>query len=242
MTVTLFEVGGCVRDELLGVKSKDIDYTAVVSDLVSVYVDPYIHLREYLVRNGFEIFVEDARFLTIRARFPKVNGVKRPVTADFVLARKDGVYYDGRRPESVEPGDLVDDLRRRDFTVNAIAKDRFGDLIDPFDGVQDLRAGILRAVGSAEDRIREDALRALRAVRFSVTKGLTPDTELADTLRSEWLPPLLAKVVKERRQQELVKAFRHSTVETFDVLMHLPADFREAVFADGLWLKPTLED
>lgn len=241
MTVTLYEVGGCVRDELLGVKSKDIDYTAVVTNLDSIYVDPYTHLRDWLVDQDFTIFVETPQFLTLRAQFPKVNGVKRTVTADFVLARKDGSYYDGRRPESVEPGTLLDDLKRRDFTVNAIAKDEAGVLIDPFDGVKDLRAGVLRAVGNAEDRIREDALRALRAVRFAVTKALTMDEELADTLRAEWLPPLLAKVVKERRQQELEKAFKYSTLDTFEMLMHLPPDFRDAVFADGLWLKPTLE-
>lgn len=243
MTVTLYEVGGCVRDELLGVRTKDIDFTAVVPE---GYPDPFGYLRSFLVANAFEIFVESPQFLTIRARFPR--GAQswggrdvRGLTADFVLARKEGEYSDGRRPDVVQAGTLEDDLARRDFTVNAIAKAEDGTLIDPFGGQEDLRKGLLRAVGSAEARFREDALRSLRAVRFSVTKALSPVEDVADALRSEWLPPLLASVSVERRREELHKAFRYSTLDTLDVLMHLPPAFREAVFADGLWLEPTLK-
>lgn len=241
MTVTLFEVGGCVRDELLGVKSKDIDYTAVVSDHVSVYVDPYAYLRDHLVEKGFTIFKEDPKFLTLRAQFPKVNGVKRSVTADFVLARKDGEYTDGRRPDAVTAGSLLDDLKRRDFTVNAIAKAEDGSLIDPFGGQEDLKTGVLRCVGSAEDRLKEDALRALRAVRFAVTKGFVLDAELWIAMRSEWLPELVAKVSVNRRRDELAKAFHHDTLETLFCLGQLPQDLKDAVFSGGLRLDATLK-
>jgi tRNA nucleotidyltransferase/poly(A) polymerase len=251
VTVTLYEVGGCVRDELLGLKSKDIDFSVIFPR------GTYDQLITRLEAVGFERFLpidgpdegeaskRCREMLTIRAKFPKgwtfagedVSGL----AADFVLARKDGDYYDGRHPEKVEMGTLLDDLRRRDFTVNAIAKDETGAYIDPFDGIGDLRRGVLRAVGDAETRIREDALRALRAVRFTVTKGLTMDADLADTLRTEWVAEALSKVVVERRQQELSKAFQFDTVATLDVLMHLPADFRQAVFADGLRLDATLK-
>jgi tRNA nucleotidyltransferase/poly(A) polymerase len=240
VTVTLYEVGGCVRDELLGVKSKDIDYTAVVTGDVE---HPYAHLRRYLVDQGFTIFVETPQYLTIRAQFPKLNGQKRAVTADFVLARKDGEYTDGRRPDTVEAGTLFDDLKRRDFTVNAIAKDHeLGLYIDPFGGQEDLKAGVLRCVGSAEDRLREDALRALRALRFAVTKGFVLDPELWIAMRSEWLPLLVAKVSAERRREELSKAFRHDTLETLFCLGQLPSDLKEAIFAGGLRLDATLKD
>lgn len=243
MTVTLYEVGGCVRDELLGVKSKDIDFTAVVSGTT---LDPFDYLRSFLVGNAFEIFVETPQFLTLRARFPKnywlASGTSvKNLTADFVLARKEGEYTDGRRPDTVEAGTLLDDLRRRDFTVNAMAKAEDGSLIDPFGGQDDLKAKVLRCVGSAEDRLREDALRALRALRFAVTKGFVLDAELWIAMRSDWLPELLAKVSVERRQIELSKAFRFDTLETLACLGQLPSDFKEAVFSDGLRLDATLK-
>jgi tRNA nucleotidyltransferase/poly(A) polymerase len=251
MTVTLYEVGGCVRDDLLGVSSKDIDYTAVTGS--------YQELLDYLDQDGFDRFLpldeEDEGeaskkcrdMFTARAKFPKgmTRFAGRDVTglaADFVLARKESTYSDGRHPDEVQMGTLEDDLRRRDFTVNAIAKDSSGNLIDPFDGQGDLDKMLLRAVGSAEDRLREDALRALRAIRFKITKGFYFDSDLMLALHSEWLPPLLASVSVERRQQELLKAFRHDTLGTMELLSHeLSPEFLEATFTDGLWLKPTLE-
>lgn len=246
MSVKMFEVGGCVRDELLGVRSKDIDF--------AVEAESFAAMRAFLLSHGFTVFLETPEFLTIRARFPKRwdHGMPRfgpfenpseaaKVTADFVLCRKDGAYSDGRRPDTVEPGTILDDLARRDFTVNAIAKDPDGVLIDPFGGVEDLRRGTLRAVGSAEARLREDSLRALRAVRFMVTKGFALDRELNAALHSAWLPELLENVSAERRREELDKAFRHDTLTTLTLLANLGPRFREAVFADGLRLKPTLE-
>lgn len=243
MTVTLYEVGGCVRDELLGLKTKDIDFTAVVSGTL---IDPFHYLRSFLVSSGFEIFVETPQYLTIRARFPKnywlASGTPvKGLTADFVLARKDGEYTDGRRPDEVQAGTLLDDLKRRDFTVNAMAKDETGQIIDPFDGQADLKAGILRCVGSAEDRLREDALRALRALRFAVTKGFVLDPELWIAMRSEWLPELVAKVSAERREIELSKAFKHDTMETLFCLGQLPHDLKAAIFSGNLRLDATLK-
>lgn len=250
MSVTLYEVGGCVRDELLGVESKDIDYTAVSGS--------YQELLDWLDGSGFVRFLpldaEDEgdaskrcrEMFTARAKFPKwfVNFAGRDVagmTADFVLARKEGTYSDGRHPDEVQMGTLEDDLRRRDFTVNAIAKDPAGYYIDPFDGQADLERRVLRAVGSAEDRLREDALRALRALRFAVTKGFTLDDELWVAMRSDWLPPLVAQVEVDRRRKELAGAFRYDTLETLACLNQLSQPLREAIFSNGLWLKPTLE-
>lgn len=241
--IAIYEVGGCVRDSLVGQESKDIDF--------SVEAPSFDALRDFLKENKFEIFLETPEFLTIRARFPKeithpaiptrFLGEKQLPTADFVLARKEGNYSDGRHPDEVIMGSIYDDLARRDFTVNAIARDKCGKYLDPHGGQADLQAGILRAVGNAEERLREDALRALRAIRFSITKNLTPDEELWTALRSTWLPPLLASVSYERRREELHKAFKKDTVGTMNLLYEMNEDFRNAVFEGGLWLKPTME-
>jgi tRNA nucleotidyltransferase (CCA-adding enzyme) len=235
--INIYEVGGCVRDEILGIPTKDIDYTVEASSFSA--------MREWLVDAGFDIFVESPQFLTIRARFPKgkrdfAGRDVTHLTADFVLARAEGEYTDGRHPDEVRPGTLMEDLARRDFTVNAMAKDKHGLLIDPFDGMRDLQNGVLRAVGRAEDRLREDPLRAMRAIRFAVTKGFQLHADVATALDSSWLPPLLASVSGERRREELLKAFKHDTIKTLWWLGRFMV-LQEDMFADGLWLKPTME-
>lgn len=233
----MFEVGGCVRDGILGLSSKDIDF--------AVEAESWAHLKDYLTQNRFEVFLENEEFLTLRARFPRQAMDKRYAgkTADFVLCRKDGAYSDGRRPDSVELGTIYDDLARRDFTMNAIARDvSDGLLIDPHNGVADIHARVIRAVGNPEARLREDALRALRAVRFAITKDFKLDEALWNTLRAPWLSPLLATVSAERRRDELFRALHHDTLATLRLLHRLPAAFMQAVLGDVIWLKPTMED
>ena len=233
MTVTLYEVGGCVRDELLGLKPKDLDYTVVAGS--------YTEMESYLIDNGFEIFDPQPKYLRITARFPQHTKEKRAKVADFVLSRREGFYHDGRHPDSVEPGTLADDLRRRDFTINAMARAEDGTLIDLFEGLEDLNARRLRTVGNAQERFTEDALRAVRALRFAITKGMTLDGAVVDALRSEWLPPLLATISHERRREELLKAFKHDNMKAFNLLASQTPAFREALFDGGMWLMPTLK-
>ena len=93
-------------------------------------------------------------------------------TWEVTTLRSEGSYGDGRRPDQVEFGQSIeDDLARRDFTINAMAIDSDGDLIDPYDGISDLRAGVLRAVGEASERLGEDCLRIMRAYRFLDSAG-----------------------------------------------------------------------
>ena len=236
----MFEVGGCVRDELLGIKTKDIDFACEA--------ESYSTMRSYLVEHGFTIFVETPEFLTIRAHFPKGWDHGMPqwgdmsrITADFVLCRKEGEYTDGRHPDEVTPGTILDDLARRDFTVNAIAKAPDGEYIDPHGGLNDLRAGLLRCVGSPSDRFREDALRSLRALRFRVTKGFRWSDSIRSAMASQWLPPLLASVSIERRREELLRALKMDTVQVIDILAHeVSREFFLTCFEGGLWLEPTL--
>lgn len=204
-------VGGAVRDEIMGVKSKDLDYTVVFEDDDLFDVDdPFVFMTEWFENLGYKIFVVTPEFLTIRAQTPD-----RKETADFVLARKEGSYADGRRPDSVEVGTLMDDLRRRDFTMNAIAKAEDGSLIDPFNGRQDIADGIIRAVGDPFKRLNEDALRAVRALRFAVTKGFKIDPALNDAMDDRNICEKVKwNISDERIQQELSKMFRYSTVDS----------------------------
>ncbi len=237
----MFQVGGFVRDELLGVKSKDIDFSVVLDTDEHQrfnHVDPFKYMVRVLENEGFEIFLEKPEFLTVTARFPKSAG--KAVTADFVLARKESGYTDGRRPDKVEPGTLLDDLSRRDFRMNAIAKDSDGTLIDPFNGVGDIEARIIRAVGDPMERLTEDALRAVRALRFSVTKGFIIDVQLTNALHSTDVAIMLERISDERIQQELSKMFRYNTTASIRLLNAFPK-LTSAIFSGSVSLDATMK-
>jgi tRNA nucleotidyltransferase (CCA-adding enzyme) len=230
----MYLVGGAVRDELLGIRSKDLDYTIV---LPPVEGDPFTAMKNRLLMQEFEIFLETPEFLTIRARFP-INHPNRGTTADFVLARKESDYTDGRRPDKVEVGTLMDDLKRRDFTVNAIAKDKDGNLIDPFNGVQDIESCIIRCVGDPVERFTEDALRILRAMRFSVTKGFNIDFDTRCAMEDR--VDTIAGVSAERVREELTKMFNADPLETINML----DDFAmfPIIFGMGINFQPTMKE
>jgi tRNA nucleotidyltransferase (CCA-adding enzyme) len=238
-----FEVGGCVRDSLLGIASKDIDFSVVAPEGVFATADSaFLAMEAQLAEQGFQIFESRREFLTIRARVPKGHVLEaRTTVADFVLARKDGPYTDGRRPDWVKPGTLHDDLARRDFTVNAIARAIDGTLIDPFDGQRDIKDRVISFVGNAETRIREDGLRILRAFRFEITKGFKMDSEAWDAVRSEFGAEMLGKQKVERVREELVKMFKADTLRSLGLLCDLPSHTRAAIFRDGLRLDATMK-
>jgi tRNA nucleotidyltransferase/poly(A) polymerase len=250
-----YMVGGAVRDELLGVKSKDIDFTVVIDKADQHPGDPNFSFHPHdpfkvMVRElkhmGFTIFLETPEFLTVRAQFPQtqsaiVGGTPSPLTkgltADFVLARKESDYTDGRRPDKVEPGTLMDDLKRRDFTMNAIAKDSEGNLIDPFNGQYDIEHKVIRAVGDPRERFEEDALRIVRALRFSVTKGFDIDHETEDAM---WrLRHTVAGVSAERVREELTKMFNADPMKTIQVLREM--DILPIIFGMGINFQPTMK-
>lgn len=217
MTIRLFEVGGCVRDELLGLASKDVDF--------AVEAPSFEAMEEHIKAEGLKIFLSKPEFLTIRAGVPKGHKLReRCKDADFVLCRKDGPTADGRRPEFVEPGTIFDDLARRDFTVNAIARCvESGELIDPHGGQDALRLRLLEFVGDGEERIKEDALRILRGIRFSITKGLTIGEPF---LFNDHIPE---SVSTERVREELNKMLAHDTMAALKIFEDFPI-LRESVF------------
>lgn len=239
----MYLVGGIVRDMLLGVPSKDHDFSVVMP---SETLDPFAVMQLELDRRGVEIFVITPEFLTIRGRFAKDDSEFPGVAADFVLARKDSTGSDGRRPDYVEPGTLLDDLSRRDFTVNAMAmrnipEDDEIEIIDPFGGQIDLSFKTLVFVGDPMTRIREDALRVMRALRFCVTKGFMMAYETEKAIRDPKVPELLAKISEDRRAEELSKMFRYDTEASLDCLANIPTELRSAIFEGRVRLDSTLK-
>jgi tRNA nucleotidyltransferase/poly(A) polymerase len=240
----IFEVGGCVRDKILGVKSKDIDFTFVLDDLNGTVEKGFEHMTQWLKSEGFEIFLSTPDCFTIRAKFPK--GQKHQGVADFVMARKEMGYIPGTRKPILELGTLSDDLIRRDFTLNALAEDEDGKLIDLFNGLEDLKNGILRTPINPEITMMDDPLRILRAIRFSITKEFTIDMKIwTAMLQPEILDKLKTTVSIERMREEIFKMMKHDTPKTLRILNMVDQEFIpgffDLVFSKGMWLKPTNE-
>lgn len=224
-------VGGCVRDELLGVPSKDFDFV--------VLVDSFGAMEEEIIKNGGEVFLRKPEFQVIRARLPNYGA------ADFALPRKDGVYSDGRRPDSTEIAEtLLEDSRRRDITVNAMYKNlATGEIIDYHGGTSDIHNRIIRCVGDAGERFREDSLRLLRCGRFFITKGFTLNNNIHYCLTNPLYTNMLRNVSPERIREEIYKCFKHNTMKTLDFLQSYPLITREVFNTrTNLWLKPTTEE
>lgn len=240
---TFYEVGGKIRDEILGLQSKDVDYVAVPKEsLIEEFpeaADLFTVLVDYLKRERFEVFLVTADCYTVRAKFPsdhRYQGV-----ADFVMARKEVGYLPDTRTPIVKPGTLYDDLQRRDFTLNALAKEADGTIIDPFGGLQDLRDGVLRTPLPCEITFADDPLRILRAIRFSITKGFLMTGEMRVVIKQFDYEDKMRVVSTERIREELHKCFKHDTLGTIRLLSIFP-DLMEYVFSKNLWLKPTMEE
>lgn len=243
----MYEVGGCVRDEILGLKSKDIDYVAVpndelIKDISSAHTMFGI-LEGYLREEGFELFLVTPDCFTIRAKFPKNH--KHSGVADFVMARKEVGYIPGTRQPMVVPGTLRDDLIRRDFTLNALAKDEDGNIIDMFEGMWALDNGILITPQDAITTMSDDPLRLLRAFRFSITKGFDIYPRIWETCFVDEIVEKLEKVVsQERIRDEVYKMMKHDTLKTLDLFEKIKKSnpkILEIMFGRGMWLKPTTE-
>ncbi len=228
--VRFYLVGGYVRDTLMGRQSKDIDF--------AVTAPSFTAMIETISTRGGKIYLERPEYLTVRARMLwEPTGIE--MDADFVLCRKDGHYSDGRRPDTVEMGTLEDDLARRDFTVNAIALGEDGTFYDPHGGRADIESRTLRCVGKAHLRFREDALRLIRALRFSVTHSFALSQDIIDCLCKSELIALLKNVSDERIKDELEKMMRADTSATLDRLAWF-AHLKNTIFSKSVWLMPTM--
>ena len=179
-----YVVGGCVRDMILGREPGDWDITtsALPEQVKQVFrrtVDTGIQHGTVTVMMGDEGY-------------------------EVTTYRIDGEYADGRHPDSVTfTPSLTEDLKRRDFTVNAMAYNGNTGLVDEFGGMEDLDRGIIRCVGEPMDRFSEDALRILRAIRFSAQLGFAIEGRTYEAIRA--IAPNMVHVSKERIQAELTK-------------------------------------
>lgn len=237
----LYEVGGHVRDGLLGIKSNDIDYSVVVADEFMGEDPKHVFnlLSADLTAKGFKIFLETPEMFTIRAMFPNSTEV-----ADFVLSRKETEYVEGTRRPTIVLGTLEDDLKRRDFTINAMARNKeTGEFVDLFGGQKDLQDMILRTPLDACISFEDDPLRILRAIRFSITKGFRLSDEVIAGIQT-FKPNGIKKVSVERIRDEMYKMFEHDTLETLTILRLLekwnPFLFLLLFRAKNFWLKPSL--
>lgn len=177
-------VGGCVRDMLLGTRPQDWDIctSALPEEILSVFPSS----RPTGLQHGTVTVAVGSR------------------AVEVTTFRAEGRYSDHRRPDSVSfVGDLTTDLSRRDFTLNAIALLPDGLIIDPFGGLDDLRAKRIRCVGDPELRFEEDALRMLRALRFSARLGF--EIERGTLAAIEKKSPLASFLAAERVRGELEK-------------------------------------
>lgn len=191
-----YAVGGCVRDSILGREPGDWDITTSalpmqVKGLFRRTVDTGIQhgtVTVMLGRNGYEV----------------------------TTYRIDGKYEDSRHPESVEfTPKLEEDLKRRDFTINAMAYNDEHGIVDIFDGVGDLQRKIIRCVGNAHDRFDEDALRILRAVRFSAQLGFGIEENTAGAAKE--LAVNLKRISSERIHTEFNKMLKSPHPDYFSV-------------------------
>ena len=179
-----YAVGGCVRDTLLLREPGDWDVTT------SAKPEEVKKLFSHTIDTGIE--------------HGTVTVMMNHVGYEVTTYRIDGEYEDARHPKEVTfTSNLVEDLKRRDFTINAMAYNESSGLVDEFDGLGDLEKGIIRCVGDPMERFSEDALRMLRAVRFAAQLGFSIEENTKAAIRK--LAPTIAKVSVERIAVELVK-------------------------------------
>lgn len=190
-----YAVGGCVRDSLLGKEPKDWDITTSakpgeVKALFRRTIDTgIVHgtVTVMIGKNGYEV----------------------------TTYRIDGEYEDGRHPKSVEFSDsLLEDLKRRDFTINAMAYNEGTGIVDEFGGITDMRLRMIRCVRQAQERFTEDALRMMRAVRFSAQLGFSIEDKTFAAMCS--LAPTIEKISRERIQAEFSKTLLSAHPEYVD--------------------------
>ena len=238
-----YEVGGKVRDEILELSSKDVDYVAVpkkeLLSTVEKAEDMFSMLESFLRVEKFEIFLVTPDCFTIRAKFPA--GHKYSGVADFVMSRKEIGYIPGTRTPIVKPGTLFDDLQRRDFTLNALAKDEDGTIIDFFGGLQALEEKTLITPLPTRETFDDDPLRILRAIRFYITKGFDISSSIYVCIKDYDYETKMGVVSTERIREELFKCFKHDTLRTIKILEEFPELKRYIFKGNTLWLKPTME-
>ena len=202
-----YAVGGCVRDTMIGKVPDDWDITT--SAVPEQIKECFKKTIDTGIKHG------------------TVTVMLNHVGYEVTTYRVDGEYTDGRHPESVEFSvRLTDDLKRRDFTINAMAYNKEDGLVDMFNGIKDLQDRNIRCVGNPEERFNEDALRMMRAIRFSAQLGFGIDQRTYNAIIK--LAPNIKKISMERIQAELLKTIMSANPE------HLKYFYETGIFKEVL--------
>lgn len=185
----IYVVGGAVRDLLMGKMVDDWDFTtnATPEEILKIFPDGFYDNAFGTVGISHESSINPYEITTFRKEFG---------------------YTDKRRPDKVEWGkSLKEDLKRRDFTINAMAFKRKGkdeyEIIDPFGGKKDIKKKVIKAVGDANERFSEDALRMMRAIRIAAEMGFTIEEKTFEAIKTN--SPSINKIARERVKDELLK-------------------------------------
>ncbi len=214
-----YAVGGCVRDLLLGKNPTDWDITT--------------NAKPEQIQEIFPEHFYENNFGTVTVK----TGSENEATAEVQITpyRVETKYSDKRHPDEIQFAQkLEDDLSRRDFTVNALALDLDGNVIDLFGGKEDIKNKIIRTVGKAEERFGEDALRLMRAVRFATVLGFEIEDNTFSAIRknAEWL----RAISKERIRDEFVKIIESARayegvllLEDSELLQYIIPELREGI-------------
>ncbi len=193
-------VGGSVRDKLMGIEPHDYDITTSA--------------RPEEIKKVFQAY----KTVLIGEDFGTVGILLDNTLYEVTTFRIDGAYINNRKPEKVIfSKNLTEDLKRRDFTINAMAMDGDGNLYDPFNGQDDIKNKIIRAVGDPNERIREDALRMMRAIRFAGRFRFFIEEELFDAISLN--ASLLKKIAPERIFDEFSKMITGESPSHYLLLM-----------------------
>lgn len=225
-------VGGCVRDSLLGKQPNDWDITTSAKP---EEVKAIFHRTiDTGIQHGTVTVLVDREILDDGSGLPASH---TDYAFEVTTYRVDGVYTDHRRPESVcFTASLEEDLKRRDFTINAMAYNPEQGVIDIFGGQEDLEKGIIRCVGEASERFDEDALRILRAVRFAAQLDFVIEDQTREAMRDqakflkdisvERICTELTKMIVSKHPERLEEAYELGLTQMFlpefDVMMQTP--------------------
>ena len=223
-----YAVGGCVRDTLLVRMPGDWDITTSAKPEQVKAI--FSHTIDTGIQHG------------------TVTVMRNHIGYEVTTYRIDGEYEDARHPkEVIFTGSLIEDLKRRDFTINAMAYNDKTGLVDEFNGTGDLEQKVIRCVGNPMARFSEDALRMLRAVRFSAQLGFSIEENTKEAIRK--LAPTIAKVSAERIATELIKilvsdhpeeiktayelGLTHIFLPEFDMMMETPQNTKHHMYTVG---------
>ena len=233
-----FIVGGCVRDLILSRKPKDWDVTtnATPEQILPLFTKTVYENTYGTVAIVFENYTESSVSRDTYDDLSYETTDLHTYIVEVTPYRTETTYTDSRHPDAVSfSQNIEDDIQRRDFTINAMAYSISREiLLDLYKGQADLKDKVIRTVGNAEERLQEDALRMMRAVRFAVQLGFTISHETTEALVKQ--SDLLTKVSMERIRDEFEKiilspspAAGITLLQKFGLLKHFAPEFEEGI-------------